>query len=396
MPRLAPLILTAVIAIAPLRPAIAQPPAEDLAALAARIAGPDAPPVERAGRLVAWINTEFAWTTTDYERRTVDDIIRRRGGNCAELSRVLARLLDLSGIQYRTVREINIQPESAQRQANAEERVRTAGLRMSVFGRTHNDHVWLEVADGRGGWIPADPSVGTVGLEEWIAARAALRDRRPPAISAAAGIVANMLVPIAVVVVSPAEDRSEAYLVRGLDAAYGGSLSALPAWRTWVERVRAFAPVAQGAFEGRLNLHEHVAAIDALGEAYRELQQQWRPGPHSRALSNQGHGPGVRLGSDPAQPPAHARSTPVRGKLPLRLQARFDDEQAGADRRMPDAWAPSWSCPEIHRMIRQREATPCTLSRAPRSSGASASRHWAGTPSRSTVFGTRTFSQATG
>jgi transglutaminase-like putative cysteine protease len=148
MPRLAPLILTAVIAIAPLRPAIAQAPAEDLAALAARIAGPDAPPVERAGRLVAWINTEFAWTTTDYERRTVDDIIRRRGGNCAELSRVLARLLDLSGIEYRTVREINIQPESAQRQANAEERVRTAGLRMSVFGRAHNDHVWLEIADG--------------------------------------------------------------------------------------------------------------------------------------------------------------------------------------------------------------------------------------------------------
>jgi hypothetical protein len=273
MSQVAHLILTAVIAIALPRPAMSQAPAEDLEALAARIAGHGAPPVDRARRLVAWINTEFAWTTTDYERRTVDDILRRRGGNCAELSRVLARLLDLAGIEYRTVREINIHPASAQRQANAEERVTKAGFRMSVFGRAHNDHVWLEIADGAGGWVPADPSVGTVGLEEWIAARAALHDRRPPAISAAVDIVASMIVPIAVVV-GPAEDRSEAYLVRGLDAAYGGRLSALPAWRTWVEGVRAFAPIAQGAFDGRLNLHEHAAAIDALGEAYRELQRQ--------------------------------------------------------------------------------------------------------------------------
>jgi hypothetical protein len=251
------------------------PPAEDLRALAARIAGSGGTPEERTRRLVAWINTEFVWTTTDYEPRTVDDIIRRRGGNCAELSRVLARLLDLSGIAYRTVREINVQPESARRQANAEDRIAKAGWRMSVFGRTHNDHVWLEVSDGAGGWVPADPSVGTVGLDEWVAARLGLNDRRPPAVAAAAPIVADMLVPIAVVLAGQrAEARSEAYLVKGFDAAYGGRLSTLPAWPAWVEQVRAFAPLACGAFAGTVNLHEHAAAIDGLGATYRALQRQ--------------------------------------------------------------------------------------------------------------------------
>jgi transglutaminase-like putative cysteine protease len=251
------------------------PAVEDLRALASGIAGPDGTPEERTRRLTAWVNTELVWTTTDYEARTVDDIIRRRGGNCAELSRVLARLLDLSGIAYRTVREINIQPESARRQATAEARVAGAGARMSVFGRTHNDHVWLEVADGAGGWIPADPAVGTVGLDEWVAARLAVHERRPPAVAAAAPIVADMLVPIAVVVGGPdGEARSDTYLVRGLDNAYGGRLSTLPSWQAWVDQVRAFAPLARGAFAGTVNLHEHAAAIDALGATYRDLQHQ--------------------------------------------------------------------------------------------------------------------------
>jgi hypothetical protein len=250
------------------------PTEADLRTLALRVAGTEGPAGERTRRLVSWINTDFAWTETDYERRTVDEVIARRGGNCAELARVLARLLDLSGIPYRTLREINIQPENTRRQATAEARVRSAGPRMSVFGRSHNDHVWLEVADGRGGWVPADPSVGTVGMEEWIAARAALHDRRPPAVNATAAIVADMLVPIAVLHLEPFEDRSETYLVEGLDSAYGWRLSALPGWAEWVRQIRAFAPLARGAFEGRVNLHDHADAVDALTRAYRELQRQ--------------------------------------------------------------------------------------------------------------------------
>jgi transglutaminase-like putative cysteine protease len=40
----------------------------------------------RASKIVAWYATNLDWTATDYQRRTVDDILARRGGNCDELA----------------------------------------------------------------------------------------------------------------------------------------------------------------------------------------------------------------------------------------------------------------------------------------------------------------------
>src|SRR5512144_608731 len=61
-------------------------------ALAARVAGTDGNVRDKVVRLVTWMAHEFSWTATDYQQRTPEQIIERRGGNCADLARVLARL----------------------------------------------------------------------------------------------------------------------------------------------------------------------------------------------------------------------------------------------------------------------------------------------------------------
>ncbi|MCB9293522.1 MAG: hypothetical protein H6559_10425 [Lewinellaceae bacterium] len=40
---------------------------------------------EKAKAVVDWYARHFDWTYTDYQKRTVQDILRRRGGNCNEL-----------------------------------------------------------------------------------------------------------------------------------------------------------------------------------------------------------------------------------------------------------------------------------------------------------------------
>lgn len=240
--------------------------------LAVRVAA-EGTAAERTGRLVAWINREFAWTATDYQRRTPEEIIERRGGNCADLARVLARLLDAAGIRYRFVREINVQPASDSRQANAERRIAASGARYSVFGRRHNDHTWLEVLEpGSGEWIPADPAIGIVGAGQWIRARLAFSERLRPAVPATVPIVETMLVPFAVAAGN--EDRSAHYLIDAFDNAYGGRLHALPAWTRWTAVVRALAALAAGAFSGELNLHEHAEVIARVADAYDALKQE--------------------------------------------------------------------------------------------------------------------------
>ena len=228
---------------------------------------------ERTALLVSWINHEFAWTATDYQQRTPEQIIERRAGNCADLAKVLARLLDGVHIRYRFVREINVQPESESRQANAERKMTTGGVRFSVFGRRHNDHTWLEVADrDSGNWIPADPAVGVVGIKEWISARLAFEQRRQPLVAATVPIVASMLEPFAVA--AGAEDRSTYYLVEEFDRAYGHRLRCLPAWTDWCSLVGRLAPVSMGALSGAVNLHEYAAQIGQVAEAYGALRRQ--------------------------------------------------------------------------------------------------------------------------
>jgi len=248
--------------------------------LALHIAGRSGSSVERTQKLVNWINTNFNWTATDYEQRTADQIIARRAGNCAELSKVLVRLLRPTGIRYRWVAEINVQPDSPRRQETAARLVQEKGNTYSVFGLRHNDHRWLEIyEDGTKQWIPADPSIGLVGVKPWVAFRMGLFDRPKPSVTAVAEIAQDMIVPFAVIALkddlnSQEEDRSEFYLIDQFNAAYGGKLGELPAWNQWTSQIRRIAPLASAAFAGKSNLHESGDTIAQLAETYAELQKQ--------------------------------------------------------------------------------------------------------------------------
>src|SRR5688572_19141315 len=191
--------------------------AVEIDALARRVAG-EGDAVERAQRLVSWMNARLEWVATDYVQRTPEEILIRRAGNCAELASVLERLLRPTGIRYRWVAEINLHPESAQRQTDAAEKIRELGPRASVFGRRHNDHRWLEVFDDRAReWVPADPATGLVGTKPWALSRMALGPRPAPAVPAIAQSLDSMIVPFAIVTHRDATgarvDRSAHYLI---------------------------------------------------------------------------------------------------------------------------------------------------------------------------------------
>jgi transglutaminase-like putative cysteine protease len=229
---------------------------------------------------VNWINTNFEWSATDYRKRTPEEIIGRRAGNCSELANVLEVLLLATGIRSRWVAEINIQPRSEQRQARAENKVAESGNKMSVFGLMHNDHRWLEVFDEKSkSWIPADPAVGVVGTKEWIAARVAFENRTKPVVPAVAKIVEDMIVPVAVVALAsklgePIENRSEFYLVTALNDFYGKRLDKLPSWNEWKALDAQLSPLAAAAFTGETNLHEHGKLIEQTAQAYERLRAE--------------------------------------------------------------------------------------------------------------------------
>jgi hypothetical protein len=210
------------------------------------------------------------WVATDYRSRTVDEVLARGMGNCADHARVLMDLLKAGGFEVRWVQEVNLQAPSERRRASARAKVAEGGARYSVFGYQHNDHRWLEVRDpARGAWFPADSSLGVTGREAWAAARLGFGPR-PDA-------VAEMIVPVFVEAVAPGrppESRSGAYLLQAFGEMEGGRLRALPAWPAWERAVRALETPASGAFRGDVDLHGQEALLAALAEAYGALRRQ--------------------------------------------------------------------------------------------------------------------------
>jgi hypothetical protein len=150
---------------------------------------------------------------------------------------------------------------------------------MSVFGLRHNDHRWLEVRDERSNeWVPADPSAGLVGTRPWLLARVAFEERPPAPVPAAAATLADMIVPLTIFVAKDKSgvrvDRSQHYLIDELDRLYGGKAHTLPSWPAWKAAVQRFAPIAQGAFDNRIDLHQQSALIDELATAYEALTKE--------------------------------------------------------------------------------------------------------------------------
>ena len=248
----------------------------DLSRFAASIIKSARTDYDRAVRLLDWLSHNFKWLATDYKQRTVKEIIDRVGGNCFELATVYMALIKTLGIKYRQIAEINIQPESERRRESAEALIAKRGFSASVFGAQHNDHRWVEIYDEKSGeWIPADPSVGVIGLEPWLKSRVWFGTRWAIDTS----ITNDMIVPFAIFTTDSTrrmlEDRTSYYLVTCFDRLYGGRLSSLPSWSEWVSQLKAIGEECRGALEGRTNLHLYRADIARLAWTYAKLRKEF-------------------------------------------------------------------------------------------------------------------------
>jgi transglutaminase-like putative cysteine protease len=158
--------------------ATAQENKQEIKELAINIAGKNGSSMAKAERLHTWMYKNFKFLYTDYQKRTIAEIIKRRGENCAELARVFQTLLGKVDVPTRWIVEITIVLKSEQRQKNAERLIAKRGVRASVFGYMHNDHRWLEVYnDINKTWFPADPSTGIFGTDSLVRMRIGFGER---------------------------------------------------------------------------------------------------------------------------------------------------------------------------------------------------------------------------
>jgi len=244
----------------------------DLKAFAAEVSKGADSELGRSQLVVQWLAEHLEWKGTDYQKRTVQEIIDRGGGNCNELAMVAVAALKELNIPMRKVREINIHKLTPRRGETARQMVKEKGVQYSVFGRRHNDHVWLEIYDTKTGeWYPADPSIGTVGTKEWLHARVGFGKRftLDPASE-------DMIVPFVIIAADETGaftiNRTQHYLVDEFVKLYPERLDASAAWKDWVRLLDELDDKAAGAFRGKVNLHDHDGLIDELANVYSALR----------------------------------------------------------------------------------------------------------------------------
>lgn len=230
----------------------------------------------RARTLLYWLSSNFDWLATDYQNRTVNGIIARGGGNCFELAKVYIAMIKAAGMRYRSVAEINVHPVTADRQERAAAMVKERGNNYSVFGLQHNDHRWVEIYNAtNNSWEPADPSMGVIGVNDWLKARVWFGERK----TIDTAISNQMIVPFAIFTTGannmPEESRTAWYLIDRFDELYNHRLSALPEWNAWTQAVKSLTEPAKNAFLGKENLHLHQQEIAGLAEAYERLKQAY-------------------------------------------------------------------------------------------------------------------------
>jgi hypothetical protein len=224
--------------------------------------------------IVHWLIQNFEWKTTDYQRRTVPEIIERGGGNCDDFSRVALAAMTELGIQSRRVHEVHVRTESPERGERARTLVKEKGDVCSVFGRHHNDHVWLEVYDSSTReWFPADPWNGLVGTDDWMKGRVWFGKRK-----ALSPDARDMMVPFAIFAADAngnfTIDRTRHYLVEEFDRLYDGKLHQEASWPQWVQQIDFLSKKVEGAFAGKVNLLEYEPQIDSLAVTYDKLRAE--------------------------------------------------------------------------------------------------------------------------
>lgn len=225
--------------------------------------------------VVDWTHRHLEWTATDYQDRSVSAVLSRGGGNCREQAIVVRAALEDMNIATRQIREINLHTKNKRRGADAAELIEQRGLRASVFGEGHNDHVWIEYWDEQAkAWTPSDPTLNLVGFESWIPARLGFGQRPVHAIIPSRDMVAPILV---LAETDNADEqfagRNEIYLINRF-AQYVPAAAQSPAWSDWVAGVEEFEPIGKAAFLGETNLHDHLDLIERLRDSYFRLRAE--------------------------------------------------------------------------------------------------------------------------
>jgi len=250
----------------------------DLKALGTQITANDASNYQKARTLLNWVSNRLEWVATDYKRRTVNEILERGAGNCYDLAQVYLEMVKVMGIKTRSIAEVNLSRLHPERQGQAEQLVKEKGPRYSVFGARHNDHRWLEVYDDISGqWLPVDPTMNVIGVEQWVKARLGFGKR----ITIDPTITDDMIAPFAVFVTGGAknelmvEDRSGYYMVEQFDKVYDHELSGLPSWKKWVASIGQLSEHAKLAMESKEDFHRYTNRIAELDVIYRDLKNEY-------------------------------------------------------------------------------------------------------------------------
>lgn len=263
------MLLVAALMIAAAGPA----PQVDLQVIARTAVADATTSTEKVRAAIQWTHDNMDWTSTDYQKRTIEEIIERRGGNCREQAMVVTALLQRVGVKVRQIREVNIQPENPARARDSAELVRSTGPRASVFGLRHNDHVWIEYFDEvTGEWTPADPTLNLVGYSQWLQARVGFGARPTHAILPSR----DMLVPFGVLAETgdpthPFESRTARYLIEGFASEVPGAAQTT-GWPTWNREISAIAPHVEAAFAGRYDLHKDDEQIRQIEQTYLAMK----------------------------------------------------------------------------------------------------------------------------
>src|SRR5215471_18774348 len=99
----------------------------DLKAFAQQVSRDSTSELGRAQAIVRWLAEHFEWKATDYQKRTVQEIVERRGGNCNELAMVALAAMKELNIKLRRVHEVNIYTNTPERGERAHQMVKDKG-----------------------------------------------------------------------------------------------------------------------------------------------------------------------------------------------------------------------------------------------------------------------------
>ena len=245
----------------------------DLKAFAQQVSKNEKTELGQAQAIVHWLAMNFQWTYTDYQKRTVQEIIDRKGGNCSELAMVAQSAMKELNIKMRRVHEVNLHVNKPQRGVDAKQMVKEKGLSYSVFGRHHNDHVWLELYDSTAkDWFPADPSSGVVGIKEWLKGRVVFgrRETMNP-------LTDDMIIPFAIFAADETGkftiNRTQHYMVDEFDRFYRAKIQHWAIWKQWLAGLDFLDDKVGEAFAGKTNLHNYEDQIDGLAVVYEEMKK---------------------------------------------------------------------------------------------------------------------------